>query len=355
MDSGTIIMQFCFLTRSRTLHTHDVALLNGFRKLGIPVLICRDLTRGFQNYLNLYRQLKKLEYDVVLVEFYGRALTVIARLATRKPIVYNAVNAFTDAIVTSRGHSRFGWRALLAWLGDFIEFRCADYVLVETDAQALYCSRLFLLPRKRFIRTWTGVDETTFFRDPAIAQLTRFTVLFRGAFLPESGIMVLAETVHLLQNEDIGFRIIGNGMLASKFAHHLEGHVLPNVEWIRDRLSDEDLRTKMLECHLSLGQLADNPRLQRTIPHKAYESLALGLPYLTARAPGILELLIEGDTCVCFRPGNAKNLAAAIVRLRDDTRLRQAIADHGYSFFQHRLESQIIAKKLLSDIEARSC
>ena len=82
-----------------------------------------------------------------------------------------------------------------------------------------------------------------------------------------------------------------------------------NIELVSERLPEYELRERMLGAHISLGQLANHPRLSRTLPAKLFESLALGLPYLTGRNAGILELLKENETCIATEPGNPDDLA----------------------------------------------
>ena len=78
---------------------------------------------------------------------------------------------------------------------------------------------------------------------------------------------------------------------------------------IQEFLSYNELNEKMLSCHVSLGQLANNQRLSRTLPCKLFESLALGLPYLTGRNAGVLELLKENETCLIVESESPNELA----------------------------------------------
>ncbi|HXK37072.1 MAG TPA: glycosyltransferase family 4 protein [Candidatus Paceibacterota bacterium] len=345
----------CYINLASNVPARDVPYITGLCARGVAVNEFCVSAPGFCKYVKLWHILRdrRNEWDLVWIGFSGHLLPPLVRLAIRAPVVFNAAHSLYEGIVVSRGRRnlRNFWGAV-PWFIDFIGFRCVDRILVETNSQIRYCSRLFALPEQKFIRAWHGTNEKVFHPDPDVKKLSHFTVLFRGAFLPESGIMVLAEAARLLKQGDVRFRIIGNGVLAPRLERFLVEYPLPNVEWIGERLSDNDLRTKMLECHLSLGQLADHPRLLRTIPHKAYESIAMGLPYLTARNPGILELLHEGETCLCFTPGDADDLARTILASRNDRITLDAVAHRASEFFRGQLTAERLTKHLIEELRS---
>ena len=71
-------------------------------------------------------------------------------------------------------------------------------------------------------------------------------------------------------------------------------------------------------CDLFLGKFSDCPRLNVTIPHKAFEAALMGKPYLSARASGIQEFLVEGVEAEYFDAGDPVDLLRKIVKLKED-------------------------------------
>ena len=123
-----------------------------------------------------------------------------------------------------------------------------------------------------------------------------------------------------------------------------------NLEFISAFLSDNELRMILQKSHLSLGQLADHARLERTIPHKAYESLALKLPYLTAANKGVLEILVPNKTCLVCKPGDEKSLAEAILWAKNHPAELNKITENSHRLYQNQLRSHLLANKLLGHI-----
>ena len=325
--------RICYINITDTIPPRDVPYVRGLEAVGVTIVRITDSAPGIRKYFRLWKRIRQesRSSDLMWIGYSGHVLPLLVRLATRKKVVFNALSPLYEGIVVSRGKRSLAnlW-GTVPWLIDFIGFRSVNAVLVETDAQAAYCSRLLMLPRTKFIRSWTGVDETIFHPDPNVKKLPRFTALFRGALLPESGIMVLAQAAHILRNEPIAFRIIGDGMLADRLERFLNEKSLPNLEWIRKRLPNNELREKMLQCHLSLGQLSTHDRLKHTIPHKVFESVVMKLPYLTARGGAVHELLLEGRTCLAFEPGNSDDLARMIRELSHDPASLDSVSRRAY-------------------------
>jgi glycosyltransferase involved in cell wall biosynthesis len=59
------------------------------------------------------------------------------------------------------------------------------------------------------------------------------------------------------------------------------------------------------------------------------EAMARGTPVVATGAGGSAEYLRDGDNCVLFQRGEARALAAALVRLGGDDVLRARLREHG--------------------------
>ena len=73
------------------------------------------------------------------------------------------------------------------------------------------------------------------------------------------------------------------------------------------------------KCFLSIGQISNSARLERTIPHKSFESALIGVPYLTLRRKGILEFLINDFEAIFFDKIDPKEMAKVIDKLFSDS------------------------------------
>lgn len=334
----------------------DKPLLDGLRSAGhdISPLVVSDQKRG--QYFRFAKRIweDKRPCDIIIVGYSLPVLVPFVRFFSRKnqkKIVFNAISSQYESNIISRKLG--GPKSLTAmkwWLTDFLAFHFSSQVLLESNAQIDFIHKLFFVPRRKMTRSWMGVDEEVFFRDLSIKKEEEFTVLFRGRFLPESGILTIIEAAKILENQGVRLRIIGEGFMYREVNALMDKLNPENIEFINKKLSNTELRTKMLECHISLGQLADHPRLSRTLPCKLFESLALGLPYLTGRNAGALELLQEDETCVAVTPGDARDLANKILFLKEHPEILKKIEENGYALYKEKFTPKILAQELVENI-----
>ena len=342
-----------YISSTRLEYSLNAVCIKGLRENGINVLglyVQDKGVRGFMRALSFYRNNSR-DAGLVIIGFDSPAILIFLRPFCRKKIVYNAFRSIYEGLIISRKLAPpFSVKAIYYWLLDFIAVRFADLTIVETNHQLNFFKKMFRISEKTMYRNWIGVDENIFFYDSTISRFDVFTVLFRGALMPEAGAEYAIKAAKILENQNIKFILIGGGILLDKTKELIEELKPKNLELITDFLPQEKLREIMQRCHLSLGQLSDHDRLARTIPHKAYESLAMKLPYLTASNAGILELLTPDETCLTCNPADAKSLAQKIMWAKSNYSIAENIAENGYRLYQDKLTSRILAKNLLDRV-----
>lgn len=331
----------------------DKHIIDGLRENGYEVFELIKKTREAEKYSDFLRRFRQetRSYDMIFVGYTLPLLVPILCLFSRKKLIFNAVSSQYEANIISRSIARpWSFTACKSWIIDFVSLHFSSYVLLESNAQIYFARKLFFVPKKKLIRSWTGTDEKVFFFDPAVKKNPEFTVLFRGRFLPESGILTVIETAKLLENKGVHFIIIGHGFLYKEVGALKEKLSPKNAIFISHTLSPNEIREYMLSSHISLGQLADHPRLSRTLPFKLFESLAIKRPYLTGRNAGALELLKEDENCLAVNPADANDLAQKILFLKEHPEILKKIEENGYSLYAEKLTSKILAQDILKKI-----
>ena len=346
-------MNFRYIN-TKNIYPFDTHIINGLKEIGHNVLEVNIDDEGIRKYFILAKKVltDKNKYDATFIGFPSPLFAIIVGFICvfdSQKIIFNAVFSQYEANVLSRGIKKYSLVAIKYWIIDFISFHLAWKILLESNAQKKYVHNLVFVSKTKLVRSFSGINEKEFFYIPNITKQKEFTVLFRGRFLPESGIDTVIKTAHILETENINFRIIGLGHMYRE-VNSLMANLKPkNIEMITKPLPIEELRIKMLECHISLGQLANHPRLARTLPCKLFESLSLGLPYLTGRNEAVFELLEENETCFAIEPGNPYDLAKKILYLRDNTKILQMVATNGYKLFKEKLTSTKLTKDIINN------
>lgn len=323
----------------------------GLRQNGYKVLECIDRSPGLRKYWRLYRKhsAMKGKYDVLIVGYGGYVVVPLARLISRKPIIFDALCSFYETEILSRDALKeIPFRRLFVRVVDWLATRFAHSILVESNAQREYFIRELGVPGHKLTVVYTGVDDSVFRYDPKVVKYPRFTVLFRGRIMSEAGVPVVVRAAKLLEGEGIDFLLIGYGCneTMTEFQSVLKELSPSNVRYIGEHMPIEELVQTMQKCHVSLGQFADHERLERTIPHKCFESMSLKMPYVTARTEGVAEVLKEGTHCVMVRPNNPQELAQAILALSHNDAAAQKMADAAYQLYNESYRAQAIVAPL---------
>lgn len=331
----------------------NAVLMSGLREHGVEIIECIDQSSGLRKFIRLFQKHWRVRsaYDVVVVGYLSNLVVPLARIISGKPIVYNACNAMYEATVLDRGLPQWSLKALYYWCIDYLSFVCAHHILVESDAQKSFLARTFHIAEHKFIRIWTGADQAVFHPDERIQKRSQFTVVFRGAFLPATGVEYILQAARLLEHTPIHFLILGRGH--SLEAIQREAATCKNVKLITRFLPDAELRELLLSSHVVLGQFSNHPRLDRTIQNKTFEALALGMPYITRDSISNRELLRDGQNCLFVQPADPADLAARIQLLFEHPSHATALATQARETYLTICAPRVIARDLLSALTDR--
>lgn len=330
--------------------------IQGLRANRFEVLTCVDRGRGLRKYWELYKKHKEVKgkYDVILVGYGGYVTVPLAKLVSNKPVIFDALCSFYETEILSRDALKeVPFRILFVRFVDWVSTRFADKVLVESDKQKEYFNKELGVKSEKLVTVYTGVDDSIFKKDETIKKYEKFTVLFRGRIMSEAGVPTIIRAAKLLEDKDIDFLIIGYGCnkAMKDFNETLEKESPKKLTHVGRRLPFNEMVPLMQKCHISLGQFAKHERLERTVPHKAYESLALGLPYITAREGGIEEILKDGENCLMVEPENCTDLADKILQLYENETFRTSLVKNGEALYLRKFTPKEIVRPLLSLVE----
>lgn len=349
-----MIKKIIYISNTRLDYSLNAVLIKGLRENDVQVLDIhiKKSVLGFAKALSFYKHNSK-NADMLIVGYNSQLLIPWLKLFSRKKIIYNAVLSEYERMVISRQLVRkLSLKGVYYWLLDLIAVHIADLTLVESSEQATFFNKLFKVSKKKLYRNWIGSDESKFYYDFSVPKSDIFTVLFRGALMPEAGAEYLIKAAKILENEDINFVLIGGGLLMEKTEKLIKDLMPANLKHIKGYLSYNDLRIMMQSCHISLGQLSHHVRLKRTLPHKVYETLSMKVPYLTAANTGVLELLTPNETCILCNSADERSLAEKILWIKQNYSVAERIAQNGYEFYQKECRSRVLAQKLIDKIHA---
>ena len=228
----------------------------------------------------------------------------------------------------------------------------ADLVLLDTDAHIDFFIREFGLPREKFRRIFVGTDSDIFYPRSDAKSDDKFLVHFHGNYIPLQGVRYIIQAAKILEKENIVFNLIGRGQTFQNDRRLAEKLKLTNINFIEpvpyDKLPDYIAR-----ANVCLGIFGDSPKTELVIPNKVFEAIAMAKPVITADTPAVRELFTDKENIFLCRRADPRNLADAILQLKQNDELRQRISDGAYKLFKSRASEDIIGaelKQILSGI-----
>ena len=358
-------VRFTFIGAYDPLYPRNAVLRKGLRRLGVAVRE-RRASAGLKFWARYPLLLAGgwggragggagAAPDVFFVPEFGQKDVPLAKflglLAARK-VVFDTLAA--------RFETKIGdWRrkpadSPAAWLNKRIDaaaFLLSDLVLADTAAhKEYYCREYGLKPEKVTILP-VGYDDEVFVgsESPAGGKAGVFTVLFFGSFLPLHGAEVIVEIARVVATRDVRvqFVMLGEGQTlpAVKAAAARAG--LRNIEFV-GRKPYRQLPSAIASADLCLGIFGRTEKARRVVPHKIYQSMAMGRAVLTARTPAVEEFFSDGENIVLCGEPLAETAADAILALKGDPARRGRLARAGWDLVRRDFSPEALARRLLN-------
>ncbi len=306
-----------------------------------------ELPKGIlTSFLEIYRQRIQIRNnDCLVVMSPCHVLTPILKIISRKPVILDAGWPLTDGLI-SRGirNKQILRLPIIAWI-DLISFHLADIVLLESKAQLARVRKQYFGRNSKLRVQFTGLNETSFNSEllqssvisdvkDKIAELKNpLVVLFRGKINRESGFENILEAANILVDSVTFIFAIGKYSNPDSFPRNVI--TVPHI-------TDLELEKIYSLSQISIGQVSNHPRLQYTIPHKAFEAGFFSMPYITTDSRGVREYLNSNSAIFLDNPSK-EELVEAILELRQEEIRREYSNNINVDY--HNLASQ----KVLSD------
>jgi glycosyltransferase involved in cell wall biosynthesis len=131
--------------------------------------------------------------------------------------------------------------------------------------------------------------------------------------------IMIAIAKHFDQFDGVQILFIGQGSQDAKLREQLDS--FSRVKWIR-WLDHEQMPLAWNASWLTYWAMRDHPLYHGTIPAKAYEAMACGVPMIAAMAGVTAEIIEQSGAGVTVPPGDVGGLIREIDRVLNDDSLR---------------------------------
>jgi glycosyltransferase involved in cell wall biosynthesis len=356
-------VKLLFLTGRELTYTRNDVLLRAFHRLGeVDVLgVSRRpgslLANSLRVSLQAVPRLRRGEYDLVFVGFYGHLLMLAVGPLTRPPVLFDAFVSTYDTLIEDRQVS--GQSSLLAWGAKALDraaCRLANLVLLDTPMHIDYFVEQYHLPLHKFASCPVGCNEDIFYPRPQSPQGGRSQVLYYTSYLPLHGVETVIQAAELLRSQPFDFKLIGSGQTYSRVRALVNDLKLRNINFAPP-VPLERLPVEISSADICLGgHFGASPKAGRVVPGKIYQLLAMGSPIIATNTLANLALLRHLESAYLVPPNDPQALAQALMQLSQEPALRRQIADSGRHLYLEKCSELAITemlKKIVKQIIGR--
>ncbi len=369
-------MKVCFFGTYDRTYSSNRLILQGLRENNVPVVeinahtkvtlldsasdmtwyhIIRRVFKKFKIFAETFKNIKGVrECDVIYVGYPGHAdiffAFVIAKLFGKK-LVFNPLLTvyvgFTEERIVLGKRSLLG---LAIKIGEGLAYKICDLIFADTPYQKVLLIKVFGLSESKIKVLPIGADNKGYEYSENKNKGNRVNVVYYGLYSPIHGVEHLISAAQILKDDkDVEFNLVGWGSEYQKNYDRAKELKLKNVIFHPDILEGQHLEL-LQKADIFIGFLQKHPSVDRIIPNKVYQGLALGRTVLTADAPVTRSVFENKKDMYFIEAANPRAIADAILDLKSNPRLRLEIAAQGYNRYVKEFSPKKVVAKMINYI-----
>jgi len=371
-------MKICFFGTYDKNYTSNKMILKGFYENGLDVIeinssiavtklttsqemslfqLMLRVLRKYKIVTEIVRNFKKfIKTDVIYVGYPGHVDVFfaypIAKLF-RKKLIFNPLLIIYNGFADEQGI--LGKKSILGAVIKTVEslcYRLCDMVFADTPFQYDHLRKGFNIPSKKLRVLPIGADDTGYkYTKYTNTKSRKVHVVYYGLYSPVHGVEHIVEAANILKNDkNVSFSFVGQGNTFAENYKRIQKLKLKNIKFYHEVPESEHLPV-MQSSDIFLGFLQKHPSVDRIIPNKVYQGLALGRVVLTADAPVTRSMFKHKKDMYLVKPADPQALADAILELKSNPALRTSIAKNGYKLYKEKFTPKAVVGLLVSYVK----
>lgn len=247
----------------------------------------------------------------------------------------------------------------LEWMERRMYLSADHIVAVGNGYRDNVCSKVPVSDRITVI--YNGVDGNAFEpgqRDESLLAACgfsgRFICSYVGTIGMAHGLETVLEAAQILKSQgrtDFAFMLVGDGARRKSLEEECQTRQLNDMVHFTGRLDKSEMPRVLASSDALLVHLRSCDLFETVIPSKIFEAMAMERPIIMGVRGESAEIVRESGAGIDMVPGNAQSLADAVVRLRDDRVLYQALRDSGRNFVLQKFSRDAFATRYLHLIQ----
>lgn len=370
-------MKICFFGTYDREYTANKIVLQGLKENNVPVLeinsevkltrldsekditwfaLIKRIFRKYKIFVEIFKNLDKFKKsDVIYVAFPGHLDVLFAYPLAKifkKKLILNPVVSFSYGFTEEQTIlNKNSLLAKVAKIGETFIYKLINLLLPDTPYQKDFFKKTFNIPDSKLRVLPIGADNKYYKYTSYTNKSKKINVVYYGLYSPPHGVEHIIESANILKKDrDIKFTFVGNGNTFQENFDRAKKLNLKNVEFFYETPVEQHPAI-IQKADIFLGFLQKHPIVDRVIPNKVYQGLALGKVVVTADAPVTRSVFQNKENIYLVKPSDPKELAKAILELKNNPVLRVKIAKKGYLLFMQKFTPKAVGKLLIKHIK----
>lgn len=295
--------------------------------------------------------------DAILVGYPGHMDVPFAAIISRLsgvPMFFDPVlilaKTFTESVPMITQGS-FIYRCIV--FAESVIYKIPKLIFTETEYTKTMLQEMFGIPDEKIKVLYLGADDAIYKKKSGIGGKT-LIVTYYGMYIKIHGVPVIVEAATLLKDEPgITFQLIGRGPLYEETAKAVAERGLTNVDLLPN-VTEANAFPYLAKGSVFLGFLTDSDLVQRTIPNKVYQGMAMGQVVLTAGTKVAKLHFKDRENAMLVEPDDARAVARALLWLYKNPKETKEIAERGYERFVTNYSPKAIGATLVTYVKSYS-
>lgn len=231
-------------------------------------------------------------------------------------------------------------------------YKNADRIIVNSPgfipfvSQYVDKNKIFLIPNSVVTDDFeVSAGKRVEFRKKS-GLLDDFIVMYIGNIGVANDMGTIIDSAQILKGySDIKFVLIGGGIKKDKCKEELKRRDLDNIIII-DAQPKKNMPVILSSADVCIATLKSTSLFKTTYPNKVFDYMAAAKPVILAIDGVIKEVIKEANAGICINPGNAKEVAGAILKYYQSPELKKVHGVKGKEYVKKNFERKMIAEKL---------
>jgi glycosyltransferase involved in cell wall biosynthesis len=371
-------LNVCFFGSYDKTYTSNKLILQGLRENNIPVVeinahikvtalttregmtwgqIIKRILRKYKIFSEIVKKFGEFrKTNVIYVGYPGHVDVYPAYIAAKlfgKKLVFNPLLIVYVGFSEEQGI--LNKKSLLGKVikeTEKVGYNLCDMVFADTPMQKEFLKNEMRVAEDKISVLPIGADNKGYeYSEYNNTKSKKINVVYYGLYAPIHGVEYLIEAARKLRDDqDIEFTMVGSGNKYEETLSMAKKYNLQNVNFYPNVFEGEHLKY-LQNADIFVGFLKKHSSVDKVIPNKVYQGLALGRAVLTADSPATRSVFEHKKNIYLIEPSNSEALVGAILDLKNNFKLRTQIAMGGYELYLNKFTPKKVGARLIKHME----